>query len=38
VHLQLFDLERMTGEERKAAADQLRRALGLLEEVAKRDD
>jgi len=38
VHLQLFDVERMTEEERKAAADQLRRALGLLEEVAKRDD
>jgi adenylate cyclase len=33
-----LDVERMTEEERKSAADQLRRALGLLEKVAKRDE
>ncbi len=39
VHLRLdLDVERMTEEERKEAADQLRSALGLLEKVAKRDD
>jgi class 3 adenylate cyclase len=38
-HLRLeFDAERMTNEERKATADTLRRALGLLEKVAKPDD
>ena len=37
-HLRLeLDAERMTDEERKAAADKLRRALGLLEKAAKPD-
>ena len=38
-HLRLeLDAERMTDAERKAAADKLRRALGLLEKAAKPDD
>jgi hypothetical protein len=38
-HLRLeIDAERMTDAERKAAADRLRRALGLLEGVAKATD
>ena len=38
-HLRLeIDPERMTEEERKAAADQLRHALELLEKMAKPDD
>ena len=38
-HLRLeLDAERMTDDERKAAADTLRRALGLLEKAAKPDD
>ena len=38
-HLRLeFDAERMTGDERKAAADTLRRALGLIEKTDKPDD
>jgi class 3 adenylate cyclase len=38
-HLRLeLDAERMTEDERRAAADQLRRALGLLENAAKPND
>jgi class 3 adenylate cyclase len=38
-HLRLeLDAERMTDDERKAAADTLRRALGLLEKTAKPND
>ena len=38
-HLRLdFDPERMTDDERRAAADKLRRALGLLEKGAKPND
>jgi hypothetical protein len=33
-----LDAERMTDDERKAAADTLRHALGLLEKAAKPDD
>jgi hypothetical protein len=33
-----FDAERMSHDERKAAAETLRRALGLIEKAAKTDD
>ena len=38
-HLRLeLDAERMTDDERKAAANALRRALGLLKKAAKPND